>query len=478
MARLWASISEHAALYAVLGLVALLYVPTLNDPFHGDDFVAFKDFGTRSGFEYIRDAFLFKDSNFYWRPLGCAFHFLLFDLWGFDAFAFRLAGLIVFLLTLVALYVFCVRERLGPLVSLGAVLIFGLLPNHVVSVAWVTNTSRLMAVLFIVACLLMLQFRPRKLWHEGLAWLGFMAAVLSDETAMALAPVPLLYAAVLTSEHIHWRSNLARMVAYAVPVLALLPLQFQNTLNDEPRLATYGLGTHVFTQTWALVSQLVLPITQTTPVDVLLYRIEPVQWAAGIVGIVAAVVLFLFGSARMRFLLVWLGLSLAPFTLWGVNYTSPRYVYMAALPYAIVLSWLIVSLVAQVHVWPVLVRRTAMATAAAALAGAAFVSGLTVVGRNDAWSAQAFSYGRLVDDMRQALPEVPPNSRIVIYYSPWPDFWASSVVQSIYEDPTIRVVNVRRNRVESGLPLRRANDIVLFYTGDKLIPMTGARTPQ
>jgi hypothetical protein len=472
VANLWAQVGKHWGLGAVLAFVAVLYAQTLDDPFHGDDFVAFRDFGTKSGWDYIRDVFLFKDTNFYWRPLGCAFHYLLYDLWGLDAFAFRLAGLLVFLLTLVALYVFCLRERLGLVVSLGAVAIFGLLPNHVVSVAWVTNTSRLMAVLFIVVSLLLLQMRDRKPWHEALAWVAFIAAILSDETSMALAPVPFLYATLVGTDRLHWRSAALRLVAYAAPLYLLLPLQFENTLNDEPRLATYEFGPHVVTQVWAMVSQLVLPISTTTPIDLYLYRIVPLQWAAGLAGIVAGCILFLAGSARMRFLLVWLALSLSPFALWGINYTSPRYVYMAALPYAIILAWVVVTLVAQAQLRQVPLQRAAIGIASLALAAGMFFAARTVIDRNDAWGAQALSYGLLVEDLQEALPTVPANSRIVIYYSPWPDFWSTSVVQSIYGDPSIRVVNVRRNRVESGLPIRRPNDVVLFYTGERFISLT------
>jgi hypothetical protein len=92
-----------------------------------------------------------------------------------------------------------------------------------------------------------------------------------------------------------------------------------------------------------------------------------------------------------------------------------------------------------------------------------------VIDRNEAWSAQAERYRSLAEALREAMPSVPPNSRIVIYYGPWPDFWATSVVQSLYEDKSIRVVSVRRNRVDSGLPARGPNDIVLFYTGDRFI---------
>lgn len=473
-------------LAGILALVIALYLPTLNDPFHGDDFVAFKDFGTRPGLQYISDVFLFRDSNFYWRPLGCAFHFLLYELGGLNPMLFRAAGLGVFLLTLVALYCFCLGEKLGRPVALLSVAIFGLLPNHVVSVAWVTNTSRLQAVFFVLLALIVLQrLRGRSaLAAEALAFVCFIAAVLSDETALALAPVVVLYATVIGGR-MRWRSALLRASLFAITVAVLLPLQFQETLNDEPRLTTYEVGPHMVTQSWALVSQLVLPITATSPVDVMLYKIAPLQWAAGMVGIVAGVVLFAVGSMRLRFLLVWIVLALSPFTLWGVNYTSPRYVYMAALPYSIVLAWALVT--AAGYAWRSKLRLrldssalvwSARAAVTAVVVVAAYVSSFTLVERNQAWSVQAERYGELVTALRSSLTDVPPHSRLVIYYSPWPDFWATSVVQSLYEDSTIRVINVRRGHVESGLPTRWPNDVVLFYTGEKFITMSPiAQTP-
>lgn len=484
------SLGTHAATAGLIGILALvvaLYLPTLDDPFHGDDFVAFKDFGTRPGLQYISDVFLFRDSNFYWRPLGCAFHFLLYEIGGLDPLLFRAAGLAIFLLTLVNLYCFCLGEKLGRPVALLAVAIFGLLPNHVVSVAWVTNTSRLQAVFFVLLAMLVLQ-RLRGRWGvgaEALAFVCFIAAVLSDETALALAPIVVLYATVVLGHRIRWRSALLRAGIFALTIAVLLPLQFQETLNDEPRLTTYEFGPHMVTQTWALVSQLVLPITETTPVDVMLYEIAPLQWSAGMVAIVSGVVLFAAGSMRLRFLLLWIVLALSPFTLWGVNYTSPRYVYMAALPYSIVLAWALVA--AAGYAWRSRLHRrldssvltwSVRAAGVAVVVLAAYVSSYTVVERNQAWSVQAGRYGELVTALQEALPDVAPHSRLVIYYSPWPDFWATSVVQSLYEDPTIRVVNVKRDRVESGLPMRRPNDVVLFYTGDKFITMSPiAQTP-
>jgi hypothetical protein len=81
------------ALAIILAGVLVLYAPTLNDHFHGDDFVAFTEFKTKSFFDYSRDVFLFKDTNFYWR------------LWA--AFSTR-----------------CMRLRPGPICSSPAALLF------------------------------------------------------------------------------------------------------------------------------------------------------------------------------------------------------------------------------------------------------------------------------------------------------------------------------------------------------------------
>jgi hypothetical protein len=471
----------QGCLAGIVLLVLGLYLPTLNDPFHGDDFVAFTDFGSKPGLDYLRDVLFFKDSNFYWRPLGCAFHFALYEVFGLDAFVFRLAGLTVFLLTLAGIYVFCLRERLGQAVALGAVLVFGLLPNHVVSVAWVTNTSRLMAVLFFLLVLIMLQARrpERRWWHETAAWLFFMAAILSDETTMALAPVPFLYATFVGEERVRWRPAALRLAAYMLPVLVLLPLQLEYTMNDEPRLTSYGLGPHVIDQIWALVSHLVFPLATPVTIEVDLARIPAIQSSVGLVAFAIGGVLFVLGSRPLKLLLVWIALALAPFTLWGVQYMAPRYVYMAALPYAIVLSWLSVTAIRAGlklrlgRFEPV--RNMLKLLAPLVLVGLVFISSQALLDRNERWSRQTERYGLLRESLLDALPDVPPHTRIIIYYGGWFDFWASSLVQGVYQDKTIKVINVNPNRVDSGWPPRLPNDRVVYFLGDRFVPVDLAR---
>jgi 4-amino-4-deoxy-L-arabinose transferase-like glycosyltransferase len=243
-----ASYGPYAALVLTLALVTAIHAPTLHDAFHGDDFVAFTDFKTKGFWEYSRAVFLFEDTNFYWRPLGDIFHYSLYSLFGFDTFAFRVAALAIFLATLVCIFAFCCGERLGAWTGVLAALIFGVMPSHVVSVTWVTNTSRLTAALFLMLCLLALQrtrgSRRAVLW-EIAAFLCFVVAILSDEVTAALIAVPLLYATTLARQELKLRSAIARAMVYGLVVAVIVPLQFNNTIDNEERLMDYGFGPHM-----------------------------------------------------------------------------------------------------------------------------------------------------------------------------------------------------------------------------------------
>lgn len=471
--RLYRRLTLDFLLLPLLAFIAAIRLRTLEDPFHGDDFVAFTEFKTTSFFGYVERVFLFQDANFYWRPLGKLAHRVLFEAAGFDPEIFRLFGLIVFLLTLVALYAFVRGERLQPLTALLAVAILGVTPNHVVSVAWVTDTSRLMGVLFLILSLLALQrLRSGNMAPAGelLAALLFLFAALSDETMLALAPLPALYGAVLRDSLSKLRVAVARSAIYVSLVAVLVPMQFSNTLNDEPRLAQYGVGDHIVTQAWALASQLALPLTSPGPVDIILKDIPVWQWTAGIAVLASCVFLFVFGSNRMRFLVAWLVGGLAPFTLWDLTYTSPRYVYVAAVPFAIILAWSIVAVTSwlvarweRIGRWRFAVQVPIIAGVLIALALAGRIATTTTIERNEAWSVETGKYGDLQEGLLAFLPSLPAGARVIIYNGDWPDFWATAVAQSVYGDRSIQVVVIPPSRLNSSAIKLGPRDYVLYY---------------
>jgi hypothetical protein len=471
--------------------VTAVYAPTLHDHFHGDDFVAFTEFKTHNFWNYSRDVFLFKDANFYWRPLGKISHFVLYDFFEFDPFPYRVYSLGIFLATLVALYAFCLREGMGRWVATGAALVFGLLPNHVVSVTWVTNNSRLMAVLFMLIAMLWLQTPGlrRRWWHEAGAFAFMLLAAFSDETSLALVPVPVLYATFVNpgvwprnftrEEARHALPSVLRAAGFAAMIAVLTPLQLEYGVADEPRLLFFGVGPHVLTQTWAITSQLVLPLTDASPIDLLIRDIPTVQWVAGALAIAGGALALVFGSRWLKLLVIWTALAIAPFTLWDLNYTSPRYVYMAAVPYSIILSWAVCEVVrlavAALHFRPL--QALALAATVAGVAAACVISWGVVQARDAQWTAQTAKYAPLADNLKLALKEPPKNGgRVIIYYGYWPDFWASAVARTVYGDKKLFVVNVPGKVADTNFPRVRPNDVVLYYLQDHFVQMGLAST--
>jgi hypothetical protein len=184
MDRVWLrvrALNLDPFLVLILAAVAAVHVPSIDAYFHGDDFVAMTDLVSKPPLTHLANVYTFADSNFYWRPLGQTYDVVIYQLFGLSPLAFHVGSLVFFEGTLVLLYWLCRRMGLPQPVALGACLIFGLFPNHVVSVAWITNTSRLMAVFFFLASLLMIEKAAgsRRFVYEAGAWLLFLAACLS-----------------------------------------------------------------------------------------------------------------------------------------------------------------------------------------------------------------------------------------------------------------------------------------------------------
>jgi hypothetical protein len=317
--------------------------------------------------------------------------------------------------------------------------------------------------------------RSHRLRFEALAWFLFLLACLSDETALALAPFPLIFSLVVGTERQRLWVIGSRAFAYGAIAASLIPLQFMFTPNDEPRLRDYHLGWHVLDQMWALAAQLALPLQSGGPMAESFARMSTEQWVAGGLAIAGGLVLFLAGSRQVKFLVFWAALSLAPFSLWAIPWVSPRYVYMAAVPFAILVAWLGFALwqaAAQLRV-PATMRLT---LALPALAALAYFGGLATIERNQAWGEASEPYRVLATGLKQAVPHVEPGSRIVIYYGVWDGFplWPDAVARTIYRDGSIRVMNVGRALSEDGGPRRQYGDIVVYYADGKFIALPPA----
>jgi hypothetical protein len=220
----------------------------------------------------------------------------------------------------------------------------------------------------------------------------------------------------------------------------------------------------------------VLPLTHPAPLEVLLRDIAPLQWAAGLVAIVAGLVLLALGTRLQRFLVLWAAASLAPFALWDALYTSPRYVYVAAAPFAILASELIYQASLQVtaalrELTPRLSRPHLVPAGVVAIIAlaAAIVSAQTLLDRNAIWSRETARYGVFAEALQRDLPSPPPGAQIYIVSTGVTEFWATAVARAVYADPNLKVKPVAASRLEQ--PFRRS-DLVLYMVGDELVPIS------
>jgi hypothetical protein len=479
---------RHWALLASLAFVAAVYAPTLNDYFHGDDFLAFIDLASKQPLAHLWDVIRFQDSNIFWRPLGQAYYLAVYEAFGLNEVAFHAASIAVFLATLVLVYVFCLKAGLGRMVGVGAVIILGIFPNHPLSVAWTTAAPRFIGVMFLMAAVVLVQHgvSTRRVRYEVLAVLAFILACLADETLALLAPVPVLVGLVSEQRVGRWLLRAAiRCLPFAAVALVIVYLQTAVGPSHDPTLKVVRVGDHMLHNYWALSAKLVLPVKD----GVAAQDIAPEQWIAGGVAGLVGLHLLIAGSWRVRLLVVWVVLGLAPFSLWVEPITPSRYVYMAAVPFAVLLSWFVVWVldsIMRLSVWRALPagRWAALALAPpviVALVVGALLSARETRARNDAFARQTEEYRILAEQLPKALKDVPPGATIVIYYGIWESYaaWPASVLRTVYKDPTIRFVNVTSDRVDFAAPYVRPNDRVVFYTGEGfIVPLPPAASNQ
>jgi len=199
------------------------------------------------------------------------------------------------------------------------------------------------------------------------------------------------------------------------------------------------------------------------------------EWTAGAALLASSTVLLFLGSRLTRFLVIWLILSFLPFALWEPQNISPRYVYMAAMPFCILVPWFCITAVTKAVALASLAsprgwifRSGVIGTALAAAMWLTVISVRTTADRNAAWSAETAKYGILRNSLEK-LPQPAHGSRLVIFYGEWTDFWATAVARTVYGDQTISAVVIPPQRVDTPLSAS-ANDVEYLYVGQRLLP--------
>ncbi|HLE02351.1 MAG TPA: hypothetical protein VI877_02525, partial [Dehalococcoidia bacterium] len=336
-----------------------------------------------------------------------------------------------------------------------AALFFGVAPTYAGSgggdggaVAWITAVNRLLATLFFLVSLFLLQrylkggradhsypthpgLRPsRRLAAASLG--AFLLAILSDEAVAAFMPILALYAWLFY----YWprrdvRGFLLLMAPFAIfALLALSSLYYVQSGRPYLETTDYKLGWHVARNFWIYLGRFAFPFRAGSPwwdSWWLIHRVGGVL--LGVLGLYFLV----RGPRQARFLVLWFPVALLPFLPW-VPWTPSRYTYVAAIPFFLGLALL---------AWWAYERASRLSLRWATLGGAALVAVALVIASaltvrsNNGFAVRALGYQVLVRELQQGLSSVPTQSRVYIIGGPWTHkydnrVWLPTIAETLY----------------------------------------------
>ncbi|HEX4999405.1 MAG TPA: tetratricopeptide repeat protein [Terriglobia bacterium] len=198
---------------ALLAVAAILpYLSTIGFGFVYDDHLAIEENGHLRFWPGVSSVFLTDiwslsslgvRSNYY-RPLFMLTYEVIFRLAGAAPWAFHLANLVFHAVVVALVYLLTLRLFKKESVALIATLLFALHPAHVEPVAWVAALSELGYTACVLFGVFMYARKPAAPWSTGLSLLSFGVGLLWKESAIAFAPIVVLYD-VLVEREVRWR---------------------------------------------------------------------------------------------------------------------------------------------------------------------------------------------------------------------------------------------------------------------------------
>ncbi len=206
------------AVVVALG-ASMLYSSSLEQAFVADDFIflhqlRFTQPNISDNLVYfVRDWGM--GAEFY-RPLTRLYWALLHSVAGETAWAWHLAGLVLYAITCAVVFLLALRLLGGLFAAFSAAILFVAHPAHAETVSWIANSSDILALLFcLLAFLSYIAFRRgaahvrvpdasrmdlRRAGMYGLALLFFFAGLLSKESAAGFCLVPIVYDVIFGAE--------------------------------------------------------------------------------------------------------------------------------------------------------------------------------------------------------------------------------------------------------------------------------------
>jgi len=343
--------------------------------------------------------------NHFYRPVIETYFYAGLSLFGCDPFPFHVASIGIHLLTILAVFAFARTLGGSPAFAFLSALFFAVQPGMTDAVTWIgAITDQLPVLWYVLTLWLHLLFLQRgQAVLYVLSVVTFVLCHLTHESSATLLDMMLLVEFTFTARGSlsariravagHW----VRYLPFGILLAAYLVLAYVvNTRSYLVQEGHYAFGLHALPN---ILNYIIwLYVGQRAPVD----------YAVMIGALVAMVV---FGSARLRFSVVWIFITLAPVSFFTWE-NAPRYLYLPAVGFAMVVADLMLGVRALGARW-ISDRHARVVTAAVVLVLAARFA---VFAKNaaDSFPARAAHYERLAMEVRRANPGAVAGAAVVI----------------------------------------------------------------
>ena len=388
-------VSAAAAAAAIVYRDAVLAY-LLEDDFHW--------FGEARRFEWGNLLHLERYGHFY-RPVIEIYFFVGQRLFGCAPMPFHLASLSIHFVNTATVFFFARRLSSSARFAGLTVLLFVLQPGYVQAVAWVAAITDLLgAFWYLLTLSLYLRFlQTRESWVYGATLGTFTACLLTHESAATLLPMMVALEALVVfgsgrgQETVRARAWLARYAPFAILLAGFLVIAY--VVNSRSYLVQegyYALGFHIVRNVFHYM--VAMYVGRRTVLDYSL--------------IVAAVgAILLFGTNRMRFLVLWMLVTLSPVLLftWGI---ASRYIYVPAAGFAMLLTDLILAGERGASRWMEARMARVVFTVVAVFLAIRFAA--FAQEGSEGFRASTAPYQQLVARIRADNPLVPPDRTVYV----------------------------------------------------------------
>ena len=316
----------------------------------------------------------------YYRPAFMLWLTANYKLFGLNPLYWHLAVIALHVLCCVLVYVFVLRLTGDRWITAITVLLFGLHPAHVESVAWVSGaTDPLMAVLLLGSLLCYLKHRDSRKTTDGWQWASLVLttlAVLAKETALIIPALIFSHQWFFPQHGVSWRARLWPSLRAAIPyaVISVLFL-ITRTLALKGLAPSTRAGLRSSFPAWPQVVTFygahgLFPFRLSVFYN-LLWVTHPGWWNFAfplILVLAAAGGLYCLSkrSSLWAFLSAWCAIMLIPIlnvTFWnGVENVHDRYLYLPSVAICVMLASGL-SRLKQLHFTGAVVATSAIAVA-------------------------------------------------------------------------------------------------------------------